>query len=57
MQLLDVVRRLDAATVGGFSDGLAEGEATALRLLVNVSAFASTTCMVVITDHYFHTCR
>ena len=35
-QLLDVVRRLDAATASGFSDGVAEGEATALRLLINV---------------------
>ena len=35
-QLLDVVRRLDAATASGFSDGMAEGEAMALRLLINV---------------------
>ena len=37
LQLLGVLRRLDAATESGFSDGVAEGEAVALRLLVSVS--------------------
>lgn len=36
LQLLDIVRRLEAATTRGFSDGVEEGEAVALRLLVNV---------------------
>lgn len=36
--LLDVVRRLEATTAaGGFSDSVAEGEAAALRLLVNIA--------------------
>jgi hypothetical protein len=41
MQLLDVVKRLDATSASGFSDGVAEGEAVALKLLVNVSAMVS----------------
>ena len=37
LQLLDIVRRLEAAIARGFSDAAEEAEAVVLRLLVNVS--------------------